>query len=1079
MSAQYTFLPWMRRGLANQLKDPAGAGASRGKLEVSITVGSEAAGAVSAPVVKPIQLVGPGDITGIKSHQIIRTEPRAGVSDFEPNYLVAVDLYDEDFLWRYSPFPIDGVKHQLPPWIVLIVLKQDEFETLKIPHLPSPAIHLTAKARKVDIFPPIGQEFAWAHVHLNAVVGKDTTPDQGQLKALLDQHPDAAYARLICPRKLDANISYTGFIVPALDVGRRAGLGDVIADNEDGSIRSWAGAATDFPVYYEWRFRTGLEGDFELLVRALVPRDMDRRVGVRDMDISRPGFGVASVTNPPDGKVSLEGALLAPTSKRRGLEPESDFAPQVAEKINAPAVALAAPASEVIGASDPVVAPPIYGCWHAGVDRVDLPVTDPGWVPALNLDPRYRAAAGLGARAVRKNQDAYMRSAWGQIGDVLTVNAKIRRGQLATKASSAMYAKTLVKLDVEYATALSSPVFAKVMGSPTTLRAITLASRLPPATLSPAFRKLLRPRGRLARTMLPEGARQGAISTMVQGINDGSLTASPPQPLPDGGTLESVVAALRPPAWVAWVLRNAWWLALILLILVLLVWAFAGLGVAVAVAVVAGVALGAVYAAVLQKRPALVVAELLSPTAFTPEATAALPPRPDYVYTPPADDPLITVPVLKPPLPGADSNDAADMRRALIDFNEAISFRVPPVAVKAPLNVAHVHAIAMSALEPHLAISSRFAPLLRVGTGDAVAYQTGRYTGYGVGSAGPAKPRVFREVMNYPDIKDPAYFPLSQIADDYFVPNLKLIPNNTISLMKTNQEFIESYFVGLNHEFARELLWNEYPTDMQGSYFRQFWDVSRMPRPDNPNDKRPQDVKDKEWAESLKDIPRLHQWDRKSELGTHNQRDAQGDKSQVILVIRGDLLKRYPNTIVYAQRAVWSIDPKRKDRLALTDETGEKYLEHEKDPRFRFPLYHAFVAPDIYFIGFDLTLAEAQGDPTLDETSEARIKLKPEQLGWFFVLQEVVGEPRFGMDVKPPTEPQKTPSWSDLSWADVDLSGGQSVDVIKKLVGTALKTRGGVTWGANAADMADILYQEPVMVAIHGREMLKNLVAPT
>ena len=36
--------------------------------------------------------------------------------------------------------------------------------------------------------------------------------------------------------------------------------------------------------------------------------------------------------------------------------------------------------------------------------------------------------------------------------------------------------------------------------------------------------------------------------------------------------------------------------------------------------------------------------------------------------------------------------------------------------------------------------------------------------------------------------------------------------------------------VGLNHEFARELLWREYPTDQRGSYFRQFWDVARRAR---------------------------------------------------------------------------------------------------------------------------------------------------------------------------------------------------------------------------------------------------------
>ena len=35
MSARYTFLPWMRRGLSNQIKDPAGAGLSRARLEVA------------------------------------------------------------------------------------------------------------------------------------------------------------------------------------------------------------------------------------------------------------------------------------------------------------------------------------------------------------------------------------------------------------------------------------------------------------------------------------------------------------------------------------------------------------------------------------------------------------------------------------------------------------------------------------------------------------------------------------------------------------------------------------------------------------------------------------------------------------------------------------------------------------------------------------------------------------------------------------------------------------------------------------------------------------------------------------
>ena len=44
------------------------------------------------------------------------------------------------------------------------------------------------------------------------------------------------------------------------------------------------------PVYFEWYFRTGVNADFESLVKLLEPRAMDPKVGIRDMDCSRPGF---------------------------------------------------------------------------------------------------------------------------------------------------------------------------------------------------------------------------------------------------------------------------------------------------------------------------------------------------------------------------------------------------------------------------------------------------------------------------------------------------------------------------------------------------------------------------------------------------------------------------------------------------------------------------------------------------------------------------------------------------------------------------------------------------------------------
>jgi hypothetical protein len=221
--------------------------------------------------------------------------------------IAAIDFYDEDFPWRYSPVSPDAASHRLPPWIVLVVLKAEEFTRSDAGGQPRASFTLTAAAHRPDIFPAIDQEWAWAHVHVNAALGgANSVPDLAALGATLAANQDIAYSRLLSPRKLDPNCGYTAFLVPAFEVGRRAGLGETIADTDDGTVRSWQGAADEFPIYFEWRFRTGVDGDFESLVRALVPRDMDPRVGIRDLDIARPGFGVATATNPPDNLVGLE-----------------------------------------------------------------------------------------------------------------------------------------------------------------------------------------------------------------------------------------------------------------------------------------------------------------------------------------------------------------------------------------------------------------------------------------------------------------------------------------------------------------------------------------------------------------------------------------------------------------------------------------------------------------------------------------------------------------------------------------------------------------------------------------------------
>jgi hypothetical protein len=148
--------------------------------------------------------------------------------------------------------------------------------------------------------------------------------------------------------------------------------------------------------------------------------------------------------------------------------------------------------------------------------------------------------------------------------------------------------------------------------------------------------------------------------------------------------------------------------------------------------------------------------------------------------------------------------------------------------------------------------------------------------------------------------------------------------------------------VGLNHEFARELLWREYPTDQRGSYFRQFWDVQSFIDSEG--------LSTNPLKEKLYDIPQLHHWPGHSTLGAHNHRAAPGQVGeQAVLVIRGELLKKYPTAMIYAHRASWpmkdgKIDltvPRKLEQLSAADEASRRgriraRCEAKADPTFTF-----------------------------------------------------------------------------------------------------------------------------------------------
>ncbi len=125
----YSFLSWLRRGLATLITQPA-AGAARATVTVKLKLDGTAisgGGTTTLPVQHDVALYGPGDVIGVDSRAIVRTDPRNWITNFEPNYLPFIEFYDEDFPWRYSPDVVDPATGRLRPWLALFVLADDEF----------------------------------------------------------------------------------------------------------------------------------------------------------------------------------------------------------------------------------------------------------------------------------------------------------------------------------------------------------------------------------------------------------------------------------------------------------------------------------------------------------------------------------------------------------------------------------------------------------------------------------------------------------------------------------------------------------------------------------------------------------------------------------------------------------------------------------------------------------------------------------------------------------------------------------------------------------------------------------------
>ncbi len=1204
--ATYTFLPWLRQGIANETtSDLSG---NRATITVELTVKGkkvDSSGYQSITIPKNIEIYGPGDITGLDPKSIVKVEPRNWITNFEPNYLPYIDFYDEDLPWRYSPNKPAG--HRLKPWLALVVLKESEFaDGRNIKDKPLAFIELTDQAKLQDA----SQLWAWAHVHADKdlIEGdfkrNENDDDQDIAKALaylLDKNPDLAHSRIVCPRRLEEKKAYHAFLVPAFESGRLTGLGQNLGRVKD--ALAWDVSKSieglQLPYYHRWYFRTGTVGDFEYLVRLLEPKPVDSRVGIRDMDMQHPGANLKGidVTDELKGVLKLGGALKVPklfytaeefeevqshdywafrndltadeiTNLSTDTQPESinDFHPfqkNIAafinltdsyEKNDALTVNQSSGIEQETGADpsktekeydilenpDPIITAPLYGRWHAMVQRLVKERDDTNispnynWVHELNLDARWRVSAGFGTKVVQENQENYMKSAWDQVGDILEANTKIRQAQLAKVVTGIFYEVHLAPVKENRPgkwLSLTSPVHKRILSQGLTVYHQKKQSILTLAATSVNMRKLLRPRGKFVKRLPFDNAIN--LDNLISRINDGEVSAAPPKQTPAGiVTTDDIAKAAKPsnlPDFlIDWLERYPWikWIPLVLaFILIILMFLFAGAS----PLTVAGAAIvaGLVYLYRLLDHWAKQIANAnaLLEKNQTPESVDDLPNSPDFRISVPGEGftPTIGIDVV-------DSAEATRFKGALRGVNGMIqeSARLGQVEVRPALNIELVNVAVFQSIDPSITIprwvldSVKLPPFI----------------------LGQLKEH-FVEAMAYPKFDLPMYKPLADYSSELFLPNLNFIEQNSISLLETNQKFIEAYMLGLNHEFARELLWREYPTDQRGSYFRQFWDVAgfldanslekasilaRFRKVlqqgtnvdlqeyyDRLND--PDEVLDYDYLfeaqqhllkEELKDIKPIHYWSKSSRLGEHDNRDAgEDDKEEVVLVIRGELLKKYPTAVIYAHKAVWQDENNEPivDNTRTIDPTKERTLmpipsdQQDNPPTtiIKSPLYEAKVEPDIYFFGFDLGVCKANGGTgKVEDKVDARCEKEGVQwddAGWFFVIKERPGEPRFGLDIGEGgnIEENKIKLWNDLSWGDLtpEVEKGGFIQISNQTPTiTANRNLEGdddekipqqqeddnIRWheDMSSAELAYILYQVPVLVGVHASEMLPN-----
>lgn len=624
------------------------------------------------------------------------------------------------------------------------------------------------------------------------------------------------------------------------------------------------------------------------------------------------------------------------------------------------------------GRQYPVIDLPLYGGKHVGATNA---ATAPPWVHELNTDPRHRVAAALGARIVRANQEALMTAAWEQVGDIEAANRLLRLARLAREASKRIVARHIEPLDDVRRLGVLAPAFARLAldGPQRTVAGLIADSRVPALSLGASYTALLRPGGRIARKLLPGPADAAKVPG---GIDAGQFESDRGIDARPGGlvTLDGVLAVVN-------ATRDSIRTGGVRVPVVA-----PGLTPTLPGTLRVGIRAEGTVREVTRIRVTDGAGLLGPPRSTTLQGRFALPAGAALKRIEPGGltpDAVRDLPgTLTLDVSGTAIDVTAAHKLALQDlFSDVEPAPGPP---KAALGVAQVAGQAFAAIDPETTIVN--AVLAGITVPSALAADD-----------------PLDDVLAAPRFPAPLAPDLIRLSPDMLLPGLEEVEPDGVFAVLTNDAFVQALLAGANHEMMRELRWRGFPTDERGTVFHRFW---------------------RDDADEVDDLHKI----RTGALGAA----ISGGVNDVVVVVRSELLNRFPGTQVLAVPAV-----------AAGTATQPDFAKPE------LPLFRGVIAADVAFFGFGFSAATAMQNP-----------------GRFLVFQQPAGAPAFGLDLD--TGVRAFPSAvNDLAFSDVTMSGEH---VRAEVRGPAFDN--GATWGASAADQAASTLQQPVRAAVHFRDLL-------